>query len=197
MTELHEYRVGEWYSPTRTTWPDGVAHYAYRGGVHELLLFLSSPTPNEVRGVRQGEAEFGLVAQGPLIVLLYRFASPPEHPGARPRPGAALPWGDAPFTVHRVSEAERTLPELPSSPEERALLAVMLIDAATGIIRAIRVVSLSPAFTSALEEAIREQARLPYEAATYDRLLDALYARYPSSDALLALAGVRCMGGAP
>lgn len=165
------YRVGELYHPTRRSWPE-VALYQYRGGSHELVLFLPRPTSREVRAVRQGLASFAFYADQNLLVLLYAF-------------GDGLPWSDAPFSWHLLPEAERVLPP-ETRGEERALLSVVLVDAETGIIRALRVVTLSPTFTRLLHDAIREQAARPWPGdALYDAQLAALYQRYPSTTALL------------
>jgi hypothetical protein len=188
--EGYRYAVGDPYNPLRQRWPEG-AQYHYRGGSHELLLFFRSPTPRAVRAVESGPCEFGLVAEGPLIAVLYQFRVA-VSPGAAP----AIPWSEAPFTIHRVPVDERMLPALPDDPEQRAVLTAILIDADTGIIRAIRAVTFSPAFTAELEEAIREQARLPYDSATYEQLQAGLERRFPTTEALLALARVRCAGSA-
>jgi hypothetical protein len=189
--ESHLYAVGQFYDPLRRQWPEG-AQYNYRSGGHELLLFFRSPSSREVRAVEFGPCEFGLVAEGPLIDLLYQFQVI-AYPGARPAP--AIPWSEALFTIHRVPLDERVLPELPDDPEQRAVLMIILVDADTGIIRAMRAVTFSPAFTSQLEEAIREQARLPYDSASYEQLQADLERRYPTREALLAIARVRCEGG--
>jgi hypothetical protein len=190
--EGHVYEVGQFYDPLRRQWPEG-AQYGYRSGGHELLLFFRTPSSREVRAVEFGPAEFALVAEGPLLVLLYQFRVVP-YPGARL--AMAIPWSAAPFTIHRVPTDERVLPELPDDPEQRAVLGIILIDADTGIIRAMRAVTFSPAFTAELEEAIRQQAALPYDSDSYGRLQAALERRYPTTEVLLSIARVRCAGGA-
>lgn len=167
------YRVGALYHPSRRSWPE-VAQYSYRGGGHELVLFLRQPTSREVRAARQCLASFAFYADQDLLVLLYAF-------------GDGLPWSDAPFSWHLVPEAERILPP-ETGGEERALLSVVLVNAATGIIRALRAVTLSPTFTRLLHDTIREQAARPWPGdAAYDAELAALYQRYPSTAKLLAV----------
>lgn len=161
---LREYEVGQPYLPGRTRWPAG-ADYNWRAGQHELRLFFSRLGDREVRDVRTREAEFGLYVEQPLIVLLYRF-------------GASIPWSDAPYSIWLVPADQRALPDpVGEGAETRDLLTTFLVDADSGILRAIRVVSLSPAFTFALR-------------------LAALYRRYPSSQALLKAATSRTKGGA-
>lgn len=172
--------VGQPYAPGVTQFPE-CAQYNYRAGVHELVLFYGSPSKAEVLAARKGRAEFALALPSPqVIILAHRF-------------GDDLPWSDSPYSWHLVPEHERDLPSADIEQSMRAQLHVILVDAATGIVRALRLVTLSPAFTRTLHAAIREQAALPFDG--YDRALREVYARHPSTDSLVARAAIRCTGG--
>lgn len=180
---MHELRVGQPYHPGRKRWPEG-AEYNYRAGGHELAIRLSRPMPAEIEGVRRGQSEFALYASGDQLLLLYRFGAP----------GAGLPWSDAPYSWHEApAEQRQLLPETEGAA--RALLTVVLLDADTGLIRALRAVTFSPAFTTALHAAIRAQAGQPWSEALYDANRALLYGRYPTTEALLAACAIRCQGG--
>ena len=173
--------LGQQYIPGRSQYPEAV-QYNWRGGQHELLMWLASPSRAEISDIRQGQAEFALVVEPPLIVLLYRF-------------GRAIPWSDAPYSWHLVPEAEQTLPDTTDAIEPHALLQVILVDASTGLVQGLRAVSFSPAFTAALHSAIAEQAGQPWDAGAYNAALASLYGRYPSSTELLGQARSRTRGG--
>lgn len=179
---MAEYSVGKPYIPGRRNWPEN-CEYNYRSGTHELRMFLRGLTGPEVMAIRRGECEFGLFVQEDIILLLYRF-------------DAAVAWSDAPYSWHRVPEGQRDFPEPHGSPEGRDTLQVILVDALTGIVRALRIVSFSPAFTMVLRSAIRDQAARPWPgAAEYDRQLKQIYNRY-TSEQIVARAIARTMGGA-
>jgi hypothetical protein len=72
--------------------------------------------------------------------------------------GPAMPWSDSAFSWWNVTEEDRKIPAPQANPAERVLLKIILIEAATGIVKAIRVTTLSPAFTEKLHDAIRTQA---------------------------------------
>lgn len=177
---MHKYTIGQLYNPNRTRWPE-TSQYNVRIGYHELILLLSKPSEREVKSLRRGPAEFALHIEPPVLLLLYRF-----EPG--------LPWSDAPFSIHLVPESERDLPSSLETPESRALLHVLMVDVATGILRAIRAVSLSAAFTVELHRAIREQAILPWDPDAYDTKLAEVYSS-ATSEHLALVARVRCRGG--
>ncbi len=174
------FEVGKLYNPNKQRWLEA-SQYSFRGGQHELVLFFNNPTPREVEEVRRGTAEFALHVERPLIVLCYRF-------------GDGVPWSDAPYSYHVLPEHERRLPPETDEATIRALLLVYLVDAETGILRAMRQVSFSPEFTARLHGAIREQAIEPWDQSEYDRALAELYRRRSTSELVRALS-IRCVGG--
>jgi hypothetical protein len=176
---MYEYKVGALYNENRTQWEEG-SEYNWRSGIHEIRLFFRNPKPIEVQAVKQGEATFGLLISEDVILLAFKFGS--------------IPWSDASYTIHRVPEHERTLPPLEIGPNERQLMTIFLVDAGTGMLLAIRQVSLSHDFTVALHKAINEQAHRPFDQVIYDRHLHQLYSQYESK-ALFKLSKVTCKGG--
>ena len=176
---MHEYQVGELYNPNVKSWLE-TPQYNYRSGSHELVLFFKRPSTTEITAVKDGKAEFALAVRGDIIFFLYRF-------------GTSIDWSDAPYSWHLVPEAERAIMpgQVAVTGETRALLTVILVDADSGIIRAMRVVSLSPSFTSRLNQAIVEQSQKPFNSVSYDRQLTELYKSYPNSSNLLKIAIAR------
>jgi len=128
----------------RTQLPEAI-EYNYQSGDHTLLLSMKNLHPKEIEAVREDEVEFGLYCENSIVFLLYRF-------------GKVLPWSDSAFSWWNVAEEDRRIPAPQENPATRILLKIILIEAATGIVKAIRVTTLSPAFTEKLHDAIREQA---------------------------------------
>jgi hypothetical protein len=160
--------------------------YLYTGAGHELRIFWSRPSAREIESVRKGVAEFGLLYEEGLICLAYRFG------------GSSKPVSEAMYSWHLVPVGKRQIPpgEDEGPSESRALLTVVLIDAATGIVRVLRAVTFSPEFTHELHDRIREQAAgAPIDVQEYARRARRIQARYPTSEALLAAASVRTEGG--
>jgi hypothetical protein len=179
---MHSYAVGSLYHPDRPRWPEG-SQFLCRSGSPELLLFFDTPAAAELADVARGRAEFALLDETHAVMfLLWRFGT--------------LPWSDSPFSWWRLFEAERVLPvELPT-PESRYLLPVLLVDAATGIVRAIRTISLSPDFSRQLRAALENQLLHPEAAGDYDAAIEKAYRRYPQTQLMVARAIARCEGGA-
>jgi hypothetical protein len=177
----HTYQLDKPYVLGRTSWPEAV-EYNFRSGEHELRLLLKWPSLAASNAVSHGPCEFALVVEGPVILFLYQF-------------GAAIAWSDVPYLWHLLPKEQRTLPDAESS-EARALLQVILVDAGTGLVRALRVVTFSLAFTGVIHAAIRSQAEFPWIGPVgYDIALANIYRRYPTTADLLRHAIARTRGG--
>lgn len=176
---MSELNVGQIYIPGRTSWPE-LVQYNYTSNGHELVLYYASPSESEILGCRKGGTRFGLVAEGSAILLLYKIEGVGD-------------WSDAPFNWHLIPEDRRQVPPK-TMGDERAALQLLLVDAATGILKAARLVTWSPTFTEAIHDAIRRQATLG-QAQGFNAEIDRLYAAYPTAKALSKIAHPTCKGG--
>lgn len=158
------------------------AQYTYFRREHELILTLRGVESQHAIAVARGEAEFALIDESPLLVLCTRF-------------GDVIPWISAPFFWHRLPSEERVLPPVTGSEDERRLqLQIMLTDGDDGSVKATRCVTFSLDFTRILNEAIREQARLPFDPREQERRLNHLKRRCPTAHAMVAYAAARTPG---
>src|SRR6185369_14252571 len=116
-------KVGAPYRAGRRSWPER-GQYMLREDGHELALFFASPSGREADVVSRGEVELGMLVRGSAIFFLYRFGAAGE-----------IDWSDAPFSIHRVPREERVDPGAIREPRR---LNVVLVDASTGLVRALR-----------------------------------------------------------
>lgn len=183
MTDIpqgHLYTLGQPYVEGQRTWKEW-AEYNFRRG-HELRLFYRNPSPIEVAAVQSGIAHFAIYPIHDLIFFCFRFQP--------------MQWSDSGFTIHLVAEEDRGFPDDVDSVEERQLLNTILVDATTGLVRAIRVCTFSPAFTRALHAAIWAQLEKPFcGRAEIERQGQSIYSRYTSADIATKLAIAKCKGG--
>jgi len=175
---MRSYKVGTPFAAGRTRWREG-AEYSYQDGWHQLRLFFSQPTPEETAAVDAEVVTFALVVEGDVILFLYRF-------------GTEGDWSDAPYSWWMVRPERRGLPPT-LGPGLGALLTTFLINADTGVLEALRVLTFSHEFSTILYDAIRAQASAPFDQGSYDAQLDALRDRYPTGESLLSRACVACI----
>jgi len=175
-------RVGQPYIADRTELRER-AGYCYGADGHVLSIFMRSPDRRKVEAVRRGKYQFALVIGPGIFFLMYRF-------------GKAIGWSDAPYWGAIVPADERAAPP-EGWPEGGVVLQVVLVDAATGLIRALRDVPLSPAFACELHNAIRHHALLPLlDKRGFDAALAKMRQLCPTDRRLLQRA-VACTGPVP
>lgn len=164
---------------------DGV-RYEYQRDRHWLVLFLTRPKPFEVRAVQSGPLRFALTplrGTPSLAFLLFTF------------PGA-IPWADAPFHVQLDPPDSRPTLDTLTDEALRLTPSLILVDRATAIVRALRLVSFSPRFSRALNEVVRHQLDEPFDNDAYDQALARAYQQYPKPQDLLSKRVAHCEGGA-
>lgn len=192
MEELHQYMemfegggvetvsVGKRYPGCWEPMREG-ACYDYSAAGHLLQLFLPGATGAEVRAaVRRGRAEFALAVEGPVLFFLLRFGD--------------MPWSEAPFSVHLVSEERRrtTLRSLDTG-KRRNMLQIHLVDTRSGLTKALRVCGLHFDFVDAFEAALRRHLAGEWRGReAYDAELAGIYRRHPRGDDLMRKAIARC-----
>jgi hypothetical protein len=143
---------------------------------YELVLVYQGVTDEEVSAVRWGRASFGLVVEGPLIMLCYQF-------------GDSIPWSVAPCRWNQFPASER-LTATWDDPHSgaQAHLRVSLVEAADGRVLTHRAAPLSRSLTRAWIAAIRRQAIRNCCDARYNAALSQFSRRFPRPDDLLAMA---------
>ena len=174
---MHILRVGQLYDPGRTQWPEG-PHLSLTLAGCGLVLFLNDLAAEEIRQVRTGAAEFTWTDGGEVAVLCFRFGT--------------LPWMDAPNDPWNEPESRRGVPV--GDAGNGLALQVILVNAVTGIVQGLRLVSWPPGFAEAVRQTIRRQLAAPRDDLAAGRRLNALYQL--DSGAIAARAAVRCTGGA-
>ena len=178
----HLYEVGKLYSQKgKTRWDEHV-EYNFLAKAHELRLFYKSPSEKEIENVRTGVAQFALYPYLDVIFFCFKFGDDP--------------WSDSVSSIHLIPEDERMLPDDVDNAQERGLLHTFLVDADTGILKAMRVVSFSAQFSRAMNAAIWQQHERPFPSDTeYNAQAQRIYNQYSSSQIANKLAIIRCKGG--
>jgi hypothetical protein len=172
------FEVGKPYNPRIRLWREG-PHLRLTPAGCELVLFYAGPAAQEILDVRQGAARFAWIDAGPASVLCYQIGT--------------MPWSDAPYEPWKEPAAARGVPA--GGPGNGLPLTVLLVDAATGIIEAIRITTWSASFAQAVRETVTRQLAAPRDDSAAARALDDLYGRY-DSQTLAARAMAACTGGA-
>jgi hypothetical protein len=162
---MHKYEVGKLLKPGIISHPES-NHFDFHQSGATLLIILSKPTPQEIQSIRNGKVELGLFIRENVIFFLSKFGS--------------MSWMDSPYSIHlsKPFEFEDLTPDIGYS------LNVILTDASTGIIKAMRLIGMPNVFSHKLQEAIDKQKALPFESASYNQLINKIYKKY-NTDAMV------------
>lgn len=145
MKVHHELQVGALYDPSRGRWPEGATLRGSADG-YELVIRFSYPSPHEVGAVALGRGVFGFYEQDDVLLGLYRFwrADSESIDIDADDTWDSIPWSVAQVEPHGWSQPPRAVP---------CTLKVVLVNASTGIIRAIRSFPLPEPLSTALQTA--------------------------------------------
>lgn len=175
------YEVGKPFIAGKHKYPEGCV-FEFRQEGAFLCFFYDKPTQDEIHRIKGKEVNFAFTVLEGLIIFLCRFSG--------------ADWTDSIFNWHLYAEHQKVVPSALPTLASRLFLQIVLVDASTGIIRAIRGVSLSPDFTSKLYGAIVAQSTdIAITSLEQDKRTTIIYRKYPNSKDLLKIAIATCKGG--
>lgn len=140
-----------------------------------LIVFFNNPTEEEVKQFKSEQRfEIRFTEIYGIIMMTFRIG--------------ILNWMDAPYSPHLSKNLTRFV--LPN--EEQALgLTLMLVDAATGEIKSIRLIGLSTNFTKKFFGLLMEQKMKEFNAVEYNNSINRVYSIYPTSK-IVKMSDVYC-----
>jgi hypothetical protein len=141
-----------------------------------MLVFNYSLTAGNIDSFQKGEVSFGLFFEQNILFFLFRIDN-------------FLDWSDLAFTIHLSGEK--------SIEDNGAYLPfnLVLVDSATHIIKALRVVTVSPTFRGLLSKIIHQQGGKHFDTIQYYQDIGNIYETYPSATAMLDYAVIVETGG--
>lgn len=163
--------VGEKFAE-RTQWPDNSFEFRYFNGNYMFQYCAASPSLQDIEKFKQGRVWLGHHFEEGIIFFLIRI-------------DGFLGWSDQAFSINLVPLGNRTLPD---GTEGYTLLNLVLVDADTGIVRAIRSVTMSPALSLRLRSEMLQQRCIPFDKAAHNAAIERVYRKYPQSKDLARVA---------
>lgn len=175
---MYIIEVGKPYSAIRSSWAEGVEYNFTKEG-HQLRIFMNFNSKG-IKVVKEGGIKFALAVEGDILLFMFEI-------------GGLFDWSDCPYSIQMVKEELRLeAPEL--GENERAILQIVLVEAKSGILKAIREVTFSHDFSVKLHEAINKQIGKPITRASYNEQVKRIQTQIPI-EILLSRTIARCKGG--
>lgn len=157
---MQEVEVGKLFKDDVTRYQEGVRFDINDAGC-DLFIYYKYPSESEINSIKSGNFKTGFYAEKNAIFMLFKFGS--------------LQWMDAPYSVHLSKNLTRF--ELFDGGQGLALH-IYLIDAATGVLKAIRLIGLKTNFSIQLIEAVEKQKEMSFEG--YDININNIMNKYPT-----------------
>ena len=141
-----------------------------------MLIFNFSLSAKNIAAFQRGVSSFGLFAEKNLLFFLFKIEG-------------FLDWSDLAFTIHltqdeKIEDHEGYLP-----------FNLVLVESSTSIIKALRMVTVSPTFRSVIVKAIERQNNEPFNVIDYYNSIQVIYDIYPEVVLMLKNALIVEQGG--
>jgi len=160
---MQKLEVGQLLQEGKTKYQEGVIFDFQQAGPL-LYLFFNSPTDAEIESVKKGKFEIRFYQKDEVIFILTKFQG--------------IPWMDAPYSIHLSQPFE-----FQEITEGKGFgLTTLLVDANTGILKAIRYSGLSTEFSQKLRIAIENQKSIPWDADAYHKKINMIFGNYSTDD---------------
>jgi len=155
--------------------PDEAMSIVLMNGVPMLTLNFSV-TEKDIAAFLRGSSSFGLLFEHNILFFLFKIEG-------------FLDWSDLAFTIHlagdeKIADNGGYLP-----------FNLILVESSTSIIKALRTVTVSPAFRSMLVKITQQQASERFDTIEYYKKIGAFYETYPSAGSMLKKAAIVEQGG--
>jgi hypothetical protein len=155
--------------------PDEGMSIMLNGGA-PILAFKFTISERDLENFLNGQVSFGLFANTNVIFFLFKIDD-------------FLDWSDLAFTIH-LAQGESVVDDGSYLPFH-----LVLLESGTSIVKGLRVVTVSPAFRSALAELVKRQAAERFDTVGYYQAIGGIYEAYPSAALMLKDAVVIERGG--
>ena len=159
-------RVGEPLGDSKESFEEGMVFDIAANGANFRIAY-HNIQKQEVSVIEDCNPVFSIIAINGVIFFLAKFGE--------------IPWMDAPYDVH-LSDTGMTIPDTSYTDGTGLALTVILVDAKTRIVQALRVFRLETWLSQRLKHLADEQRNKPFNYDKYRAKVKAIYARHSTLD---------------
>lgn len=180
---MQTYQIGSPYVAGVVRWPERDDYAVPRlGQGHRLCRFAGKTAGDMAAAVTGGPGDVAAACVSGVLFLLYRFEN--EAMRGHPWSAAAYVRGQHPAPPMGATDSAASLADAAND-----VLTVLVVDAATGMVRGLRRLPIPAALATGLDAAVRNQdARTFRGDYLYSQEVARVRAIYPSADHMLSRA---------
>lgn len=156
------------------SWPDGRFEYRiFGGGTHMLQFCMGKLKARDIEAFSLGTVHLGLAKVNRTLFMLFRIAG-------------FMDWSDQAYHIQLQNPLDRELP--PHEPNTHQTLNLVLVEAETGLVKGMRMVTWSRPTTAVMNRLLREQLQESFDKEEHARRVEEVYAKFPHSRDLVRAA---------
>ncbi|MEG0051192.1 MAG: hypothetical protein RR712_03355 [Terrisporobacter sp.] len=168
---MQSLKVGEQFKENINKYDEGCKFDITDSGCI-LTIFYNNPTEEEINDIKIGKIQYGYYRENNVIFMLFKFGG--------------QEWMDCPYSIH----LSKSLTELQKIEEGLGYaINIYLVDAATGIINAIRLIGSNTRFSKMLIKDLLKQKEMRID--NYEINLNAIYNKLSTKE-LVKRADIIC-----
>lgn len=182
---MHVLRVGSPYIEGQTEHIECV-EYNYRSRAHAIKVSVANLTERELDCLAAQSLRFFLGWHADVRMIMLSMATNDED------------YFNMPYTWHLVPSNERDVPDLKKSYS--ALVSLVVIEATTGIVKVLRLITWPSNFVTRINYSIAAQTAVrwtPHLAQLYDKKIEQLFNDYDNMGLARLENLAYCVGGQP
>jgi len=173
--------IGEPFAAGVTSWPDNRFEYRFFSGNHLLQICVSSPKKRDLDNFSKGRVFVALRPFRSVLFFMFKIEGFYE-------------WSDQGISVCLVPLEDRD--RLEHQAGTHIPLNIVLVDADTGKVAAMRMVTFSPQFSELFLHTFRQQLVTAFDPALHTQSIAEAYNRWPSTKDMVAAAAIMERAGA-
>lgn len=162
--DFSRFAVGEPFSE-RQKWDADSFELRYVNDVYLLQLNLASPSKATIQNFHKGAIHLALYGEQNVTFFCFSL-------------GGVMDWSDQAFSIRLLPEEDQAV----SPPGDYFVpISVILVDADTGNVAGMRMVTMSPNFSNVLRQRLQAQKAQPFSRETYFPLVSKIYEAFPTT----------------
>ena len=159
---LNKIEVAQLFQENIHSCSEGIKFDITDDGCNVIISF-KAPTLKEVEAITKGKIKVGYYSENEVMFMLFKFGD--------------MNWMDAPYSVY-LSQNLTKINEIKDG--QGLALNIYLIDASTGVLKGIRLVSLPTNFSLKLKSEIEKQKLTPF--CNYYSKIGEVYRKYTTKN---------------
>lgn len=152
---MRKLEVGKLFEEGKTKYPEG-CKFDFNNSGGSLFIFFNNPTEEEIKEITKGKSKIGITTKNNIIFMMFKLGS--------------LEVMDCPYNKYLSQDFDLEALDVGAGYS----ITIYLIDASNGILKGIRLISMTTKFSVIFKKEIKNQNEIN----NYQMVLNNIYNNY-------------------